>query len=174
MAALLLWFSLLGLSRIALLGHSGGYRYSHLSVGLCWCSGGAQDRRRAVLLYLAYRSARSALAATRPQTFSRAEVPRVGYAALYRRGVLLHLTNPKAVLAWMAIMTLGLKPDATLYTLAAILGGCFVLGIIINGGYALVFSTSRMVYTYQKAQRWIEGMMAVFFGFAGLRLLSAK
>ena len=76
------------------------------------------------LLYLAYRSARSALAAAKPPTLSRAEVSRVDYAALYRRGVLLHLTNPKAILAWMAIMTLGLKPDAAPYTLAAILGGC--------------------------------------------------
>jgi len=57
------------------------------------------------LLYLAYRSARSALSTTVRQTLSRAEVSWVDYAALYRRGVLLHLTNPKAVLAWMAIMT---------------------------------------------------------------------
>jgi threonine efflux protein len=126
------------------------------------------------LLYLAYRSARSALAATRPQTFSGAVVSRVDYAALYRRGVLLHLTNPKAILAWMAIMTLGLKPDAAPYTLAAILGGCLVLGLIVNGGYALIFSTSPMVYAYQKARRWIEGTLAVFFGFAGLRLLCSK
>jgi threonine/homoserine/homoserine lactone efflux protein len=86
------------------------------------------------LLYLAYRSARSALSTTVPQTFSRAEVSWVDYAALYRRGVLLHLTNPKAVLAWMAIMTLGLKPNAAPYTLAAILGGCLGLGLIVNGG----------------------------------------
>ena len=126
------------------------------------------------LLYLAYRSASSALAATGPQALSRAEVSRVDYAALYRRGVLLHLTNPKAILAWMAIMTLGLKPDAAPYNLAAILGGCLVLGIIVNGGYALIFSTSPMVYAYQKTRRWIEGTLAVVFGFAGLRLLSAK
>ena len=126
------------------------------------------------LLYLACRSARSALAATVPQTLSRADGSRADYASVYRRGVLLHLTNPKAILAWIAIMSLGLKPDAAPYTLAAILGGCLVLGIIVFGGYALIFSTGPMVYAYRKARRWIEGTLAVFFGFAGLRLLSAK
>ncbi|KLK93895.1 amino acid transporter [Microvirga vignae] len=126
------------------------------------------------LLYLAYRSARSALSATVPQTLSRADGSRADHVALYRRGVLLHLTNPKAILAWIAIMSLGLKPDAAPYALAAILGGCLVLGIIVFGGYALIFSTGPMVYAYQKTRRWIEGTLAVFFGFAGLRLLSAK
>lgn len=126
------------------------------------------------LLYLAYRSARSALSTTVPQTLSRAEGPRGDYAALYRRGVLLHLTNPKVVLAWMAIMTLGLKPDAAPYTLGAILGGCLVLGLIVNGGYALIFSASPMVRAYRTARRWIDGTLAVVFGLAGLRLLSAR
>jgi hypothetical protein len=37
---------------------------------------------------------------------------------LYRWGVLMHLGNPKSVLAWVAIMSLGLKPDAALGTVA--------------------------------------------------------
>ena len=126
------------------------------------------------LLYLACRSARSAMTATTPQGPPRADGPVAGYGALYRRGVLLHLTNPKAILAWIAIMTLGLKPDAPPYTLAAILGGCLALGVVVFGGYALLFSTAPMVHAYRKARRWIEGTLAVVFGFAGLRLLSSR
>lgn len=124
------------------------------------------------LLYLAYKSAKSALSARLPQSRA-ADASSAGFV-LYRRGVLLHLTNPKAVLAWIAIMSLGLRPDAPSYTFQAIVAGCAMLGVIVFGGYALAFSTAPMVRAYQRARRWIEGTLSVFFGFAGVRLLLSR
>ena len=124
------------------------------------------------LLYLAYKSAKSALSARLPQ--SRAADATSARFVLYRRGVLLHLTNPKAVLAWIAIMSLGLRPDAPSYTFQAIVAGWAMLGVIVFGGYALLFSTALMVRSYQRARRWIEGTLSVLFGFAGVRLLLSK
>ena len=86
----------------------------------------------------------------------------------------MHLGNPKSVLAWIALMTLGLGPDAPWYSVAVILGGCAVLSVAIFCGYAVVFSTAPMVRLYRRARRWIEGVLAVFFGFAGLRLLLSR
>ena len=86
----------------------------------------------------------------------------------------MHLTNPKAVLAWIAIMSLGLRPDAPSHVLPAIVAGCAVLGVCVFVGYALVFSTAPMVRAYQKARRWIEGALALFFGYAGIRLLLSR
>ena len=71
-------------------------------------------------------------------------------------------------------MSLGLRPDAPAYTLPAILAGCLLLGVLIFVGYALVFSTRPMVRAYQKARRWIEGALAMVFGYAGLRLLLSR
>lgn len=124
------------------------------------------------LLYLAFRAARSALRGQAAGTG--ADDPGSSRMALYRRGVLLHLTNPKAVLAWIAIMSLGLRPDAPASTLQAIILGCAGLGLVVFGGYALVFSTAPMVRAYQKARRGIEAGLALFFGFAGLRLLLSR
>ncbi|QPC85622.1 LysE family translocator [Mesorhizobium sp. NBSH29] len=124
------------------------------------------------LIYLAVKSARSALTARLPQPLVSA--PTVSKAVFYRRGVFLHLTNPKAVLGWIAIMSLGLGPSAPAYTFPAILAGCGLLGISVFCGYALVFSTVPMVRAYQKSRRWIEGTLAVFFGFAGIRLLLSR
>lgn len=126
------------------------------------------------LLYLAFKAGRAALtpdavaARTAP-----VEVASSGFA-LYRRGLLMHLTNPKSVLAWIALVTLGLGPDATWHTVVAILAGCAVLSVAIFCGYALAFSTTPMVRLYRRARRWIEGVLAVFFGFAGLRLLLSR
>lgn len=127
------------------------------------------------LLYLAIKAARSAIrpaaqfAALRPAT----------RAALYRRGVLMHLTNPKAILGWIAIMSLALRPGAVesgapAHILPPLIAGCAVLGIVINLGYALVFSTPVMARAYQRARRGIDGLLAAVFGYAGLRLLLSR
>lgn len=123
------------------------------------------------LLYLAYKSAKSALSAD--TLHARTEVA-AARSTLYRKGVLLHLTNPKSVLGWAAIMSLGLRPDASPHTLPAILAGCAVIGFIVFVGYALMFSTEIMGRAYQKSRRWIEGTLAMVFGYAGLRLLLSK
>jgi threonine efflux protein len=122
------------------------------------------------LLFLALKAGRAALmsdAAARPVAGEAA----ASRSALYRRGLLMHLGNPKAVLGWIALMTLGLGPGASWHNVVAILAGCAVLSVTIFCGYAIVFSTAPMVRLYRRARRWIEGVLAAFFGFAGLRLL---
>lgn len=123
------------------------------------------------LLYFAWKSAKSALTAEARQIQTG---PAMTRQALYVRGVLLHLSNPKSILGWIAILSLGLRPDAPGYTLAAILGGCAVLGVVVFVGYALVFSTAVMGRAYLCARRWVEGTLALLFGYAGIRLLLTR
>lgn len=49
-----------------------------------------------------------------------------------------------------------------------------MLGVIIFVGYALIFSAAPMARAYRKIRRWIEGALALVFGYAGLRLLLAR
>jgi threonine/homoserine/homoserine lactone efflux protein len=127
------------------------------------------------LLFLALKAGRAALTpdeSVAPRAEAGEAPPSSG--ALYRQGLLMHLGNPKSVLAWIALMTLGLGPDASWHDVAVVLGGCAVLSVAIFCGYAVVFSTAPMVRLYRRARRWIEGVLAVFFGFAGLRLLLSR
>jgi threonine/homoserine/homoserine lactone efflux protein len=127
------------------------------------------------LLYLALRAARSAMTRDPATTTgSAAADTRPTAAALYRHGLIMHLANPKAVLAWIALVTLGLGSDASWRDVATILAGCAILSVTIFGGYALMFSTAPMIRLYRRARRGIEGVLAVFFGFAGLRLLLSR
>ncbi|MAS12387.1 MAG: amino acid transporter [Nitratireductor sp.] len=123
------------------------------------------------LLYLAWKSARSAMS---PQTGNTKSMAPARKIIFYRRGVLLHLSNPKAVLGWVAIMALGVGPDAPSHTLITIIAGCGVLGLTVNVGYALLFSTGALGRAYQKFSHWIEGALALVFGYAGFRLLLAR
>lgn len=125
------------------------------------------------LLYLAVRAGRSAL---RPASDIAAADTRhrtAAYRRLYRQGVLMHIGNPKAVLAWIAIMSLGLRDDAPAGLLPAIIGGCGVLGILVFGGYAVLFSTAPMIALYGRLRRGIEGGLCALFAAAGLTLITS-
>lgn len=123
------------------------------------------------LLFLAFKAGRSALTSDGRHEAETAAAPNLSGFSLYRRGLLMHLTNPKALLGWLATMTLGLGPEATPSTVGIVLAGCAVLSISIFCGYAMVFSTAPMVHAYRRARRWIEGTLAAVFGAAGTRLI---
>lgn len=125
------------------------------------------------LLFLAYKAARAA-ATPDAQSAAMASPNPEPFGRLYRRGLLMHLTNTKAVLGWVALMTLGLGHDASWRSVAVILAGCAVLGAVIFSGYAVVFSSAAMVSLYRKARRWIEGALAGFFALAGGSLLLSR
>lgn len=90
------------------------------------------------LLWLAWRAVRAAVTPDKVTHDASSRSPRAW--TLYGRGVLMHLGNPKSVLAWVAIMSLGLRPNAALGTVAVAYGGCVLLGALIFPGYALLFS----------------------------------
>lgn len=126
------------------------------------------------LLYLAFKAGRSALISDdQHESQMAANAPVTGFK-LYQRGLLMHLTNPKALLSWIATMTLGLGPEASPGTVAVILAGCGILSVTIFCGYAIVFSTAPMISAYRRARRVIEGMLALVFGIAGLKLLFSR
>ncbi|BEM11409.1 amino acid transporter [Serratia marcescens] len=123
---------------------------------------------------LALRAGRSALRASPISTGIAAGDSARSYQRLYRQGVLMHLGNPKAIMSWMAIMSLGLRQGAPEQVLPVIISGCALLGVTIFGGYALLFSTSPMIAFYTRVRRWIEGTLALLFALAGLELLISR
>ena len=128
----------------------------------------------AYLLFLAIKAARSALTTDELMSKKAANAVSVSGLKLYKQGLMMHLTNPKALLGWVATMTLGLGPQASTTTVAITLACCGVLSTTIFGGYALLFSTVPMVRAYRRARRGIEGTLALVFGVAGINLLLSR
>lgn len=117
------------------------------------------------LLWLAYQSGRSTL---RPQRHQ-ADAPRQDSS--FRRGLLLNLSNPKAIAAWMATLSTGLGAgDGSAQVITATLL-CMVLGLLNYTGYALAFSLSGAMAGYQRLRRWIDGIVAGLFAAAGFTLI---
>lgn len=125
------------------------------------------------LLWLAFKAARSA-GRKGEGTLTGKTVAEATPGAFWRRGMLLHLANPKAIMVWLAIISLGMHPGAPAATLPMIVGGCALLGILVFGSYALLFSTAAAGRFYLRARRLIEGTFALFFGAAGIKMLTGK
>lgn len=92
----------------------------------------------------------------------------------FLQGLLLHLTNPKAVFVWTAIISLGLPQGAPVWVGGVIFAGCIISGIGIFTGYALVFSTRFASVTYGRARRRIESVVSALYALAGFKLLLSK
>ena len=117
----------------------------------------------AYLLWLAWCAGRAALSAA-PEAVS---APRAGF----RAGLLLNLSNPKAVLAWSATIAVGAPPDAPLAAFVLV-PLCMAATVAIYVAYAAVFSLPAMRRGYRAARRWIEGATAALLGAAGVSLLA--
>lgn len=123
------------------------------------------------LLYLAYRSARSALRRQAP-------TPVAGggrsLEAGYWRGLGQHLSNPKPILFFGSLFALAVPPGASAQTLLAVMATVAAPTIAFFLGCAIAFSRRGVVRHYERARRWIEGTFALIFGAIGLRVLFAR
>ncbi|WP_299726341.1 LysE family translocator [uncultured Tateyamaria sp.] len=125
------------------------------------------------LLWLAYKSFKSAASRHDIEAKELAGGRRTPFG-YFQRGYIIQMTNPKAALAWIAIISLGLQKGAPLWVGAVIVLGTFALSILIHLLYAVTFSTPVMVRVYGKARRGIQAVLGTFFALAGLRLLTSR
>ena len=123
----------------------------------------------AYLLWLAWRSTRSAL-----RTAEASTGPAPSPDRLVMRGALLNFSNPKAALAWAAVIAVGLPAGAGAWHLTAIAAACSALGLVIYLSYAVGFALPPVRRFYARARRAIDGALAALFGYAGLRLIFTK
>ena len=124
----------------------------------------------AYLMYLAYKATRSALSTKEIATKSLVG----GKRTLYAKGLALHLTNPKAILFFGSLFSLGVPQDTSFQDLGLVIAAVGFQSFVIFHGYALLFSAKGVTRTYLKLWSWIEGAFAIGFGAASFKILNAK
>lgn len=124
----------------------------------------------AYLMYLAYKAARSALSDKEIATKSFTG----GKRTLYAKGLALHLTNPKAILFFGSLFSLGMPPNTGFQDLALVIAAVGLQSFVVFHGYAMLFSSQAMTRIYLKLRRWFEGAFAIGFGAASFKILTAK
>jgi len=127
------------------------------------------------LLFLALKSARSALTASKSHAHAHALAqPETSFIKAYSKGLLLHLTNPKAILFYGSLYAIGIPEGVKAGGIALVIFALGFLATIVFAGYALLFSSPVLVKGYLKLQRWFEGIFAITFGMVAVKILTTK
>ena len=92
----------------------------------------------------------------------------------YLQGLAIQMTNPKAALSWIAVVSLGLQGRAPLWVDVTLVLGTGVLPLLLHWLYAVAFSAKAMVRLYGRARRSIQTAFGCFFCFAGVKLLTGR
>lgn len=90
---------------------------------------------------------------------------------LFLQGLAIQMTNPKAAMHWLSIMSVILRPEAPVWVAVAMIIGT---GVIAFGGHlawAILFSTDRVVGFYQKFKRTFDAVIGGFFTALGVGLI---
>ncbi|SPH24580.1 Threonine efflux protein [Defluviimonas aquaemixtae] len=89
-------------------------------------------------------------------------------------GFFLQVSNPKAILFWLAIAALGGAGDAPWPVLALFVAGAFVNSFLGHAAWALFLSSGPFRRAYFRARRGIEAALGAFFAFAAFNLAMGR
>ncbi len=89
------------------------------------------------------------------------------------RGLMLNISNPKAVVAWMAALSMGLGAGDSSAQVISATCICIAIGFINYAGHAFAFSFSGVMSGYQRFRRWFDGVVAGLFAIAGFSLIKS-
>lgn len=122
------------------------------------------------LLWLAYKAFKSAFTAKELNITAVNVNGRL--SAYYKRGFIIQMTNAKAALMWIAIMSLAMGGQAPLWVAGVVVIGTSLISVVGHLIYAVAFSTPPVVAAYAKARRWVEGLLGAYFCFASYKLVT--
>jgi len=120
------------------------------------------------LLYLSIKSLKSAF------TQSHIKAIAISQKNLFIKGMLLHLTNPKAILGWGSVYAIALPVDAEPALVIQLFVILIVASICVFLGYGYLFSIERVSKFYKSLKPWFEFMFGLLFGAASVRLFVSR
>ncbi|WP_238475617.1 LysE family translocator [Rhodophyticola sp. CCM32] len=124
----------------------------------------------AYLLWLAIKAFRSA---ARPDQADLSPQETDG-CNMVLRGLTIQMTNPKAALQWIAIVSIGLGAGAPWQIGALLVISATALSLLGHLAYAVAFSTGPVIAIYALARRGIEVTLGVMFTFAAFKLTTSR
>lgn len=130
--------------------------------------------RIAGVLYLAWLAFKAFKNAAHPPEFVVSQQASKNRRHPALRGFMLQISNPKAILFWLAIATVAHVGDVSLSYKALFVAVAFAISFTAHGAYGILLSIGPIRLAYRRARRWIEGAFGCFFMFASYTLATAK
>ncbi len=89
----------------------------------------------------------------------------------YFKGLLIHLTNPKAILFFGSLYSVGVPAGTNAIQLISVIALVAAISASIFFGYAFLFSNATARDVYLKSKVYFELAFGAVFAFAGVKLL---
>ena len=125
----------------------------------------------AYLLWLAFGAFRKAL---NPPKVTPADMPPLSAPRAFLTGYLLQVTNPKAIVFWIAIGAVGATKGASASVTLLFLLGAFAISLAGHGFYAVALSATPVRRAYQRARRGVEATLGLLFALFAFKLATSK
>ena len=122
------------------------------------------------LIFLAYQALKSSMHEGQRDK-GRAEEAQAG--SYFLRGYLLMMTNPKAALAWVAIISLATFSSSPAWLPVALIAGTFTISIVVHVLLAMAFSSKPFAEKYWLCRAGILRGFSAVYGGLGVKLLSS-
>jgi len=121
------------------------------------------------LIYLAFKAGRAVL---RAETLPEVEAANgQSLFVYYRRGLLFHLTNPKAIFVWLSAIAIAIPHGAPAFQAFVVVVVLEMVAIAIFISYGFLFATAPARNAYKRIKRWVDGFSAAVFGAFGFGLI---
>ena len=124
--------------------------------------------------YLLYLAAKSLLSAVRNKPLKISKDQKYSGVKNYIKGVLIHLTNPKAILFFGSLYSIGVPATAKPIQLVSVILSVGGVSALVFLGYAFLFSNNNARNIYIKSKVVFESVFTLFFCVAGIKLLSSE
>ncbi len=121
-------------------------------------------------IYLLYLSFKSLLKMRASHAYNRLNSNYSKHTS-FLKGYGIHMSNPEAMMGWIAIISLGVNETSPELAPYYIVCGCVLIAIAIYSSYAYLFSSNMIANMYSRFDKIIEGIFASIFGFASVTLL---
>jgi threonine/homoserine/homoserine lactone efflux protein len=125
----------------------------------------------AYLLYLAYGAFKKAV---KPPLITEIHMRPKSLYRIFMAGFVLQVSNPKAIVFWLAIASIGATEGGGNLIVAFFVIGAFLISFFCHAAWALLLSSKPIRAAYQVARRWIEAGLGVFFSFAAYKLATTE
>ena len=97
------------------------------------------------------------------------DLQRQSFGALFTKGYLMQVTNPKSIAFWLAIAGVGATSGAPLWVIGVFIAAMWLLSFSCHAAWALALSAAPVRAAYHRGRRYIEGALGAFFAFAAFK-----
>ena len=123
----------------------------------------------AYLIYLSLKSLRSAFA---KPVLSLLQSHSVTLSSAYFKGLFIHLSNPKAILFFTSLYSVGVPANVNTSELISVVFLVGLLSSVVFLSYAVLFSNAVARHIYLKSKVVLECTFAAFFGAASIAIFT--